>query len=208
MKAILVSTRVDAHPDRRERRDALDQQLCRFVVACGFLPVLVPNVPETVDALVTAVRPHAVLLSGGNDLAALGGATPERDATESLLVDAADRLRIPIVGICRGMQFLMHRAGAPLTRVEGHVAARHGIRGLVNRDVNSYHSWAVTACPTGWDRAAVADDGSIELAACAARKQWGLMWHPERESPMQVEDVALVAGLLAGRGLPVAGGVS
>ena len=35
--------RIDEYPDREERRDAVDQNLIRFIFDAGFLPVLVPN---------------------------------------------------------------------------------------------------------------------------------------------------------------------
>ena len=47
-----------------------------------------------------------MVLTGGNDLAALGGDAPERDATENALLDAAESRRLPVIGVCRGMQVI------------------------------------------------------------------------------------------------------
>lgn len=43
MKRVVVSMRIDMYPDREERRDAVDQDLIRFIFDAGFFPVLVPN---------------------------------------------------------------------------------------------------------------------------------------------------------------------
>ena len=191
--------RVDVLPDRGERRDALDQQFGSFLRACGVLPVPAPNDPDAVPALVRALQPGAVVLSGGNDLAALGGNAPERDATEERLVAEAHMRQLPVIGVCRGMQFLVHRSGGSLARGEGHVATRHAVRGAVSRDVNSFHNWTIIGCGSGWQPLATAHDGSIEFAAAPAIRQWGVMWHPEREPTFFADDIALFSALLAGR---------
>ena len=43
MKKIAVTQRVDIYPDRNEIRDAVDQKLIEFIIACGFYPITVPN---------------------------------------------------------------------------------------------------------------------------------------------------------------------
>ncbi len=196
MKAVLVTQRVDIHADRGERRDALDQRFAQFVFACGLLPVLVPNDMNIAQALFDAVRPVGVVLSGGNDLVALGGNAPERDATEDALTQIAKGQCVPVVGVCRGMQLLVHRAGGTLVNNAGHVASRHLVRGEVNREVNSFHGWEVHRCGPGWESLAQADDGSIEMACCAELRQWGVMWHPEREKEFAPEDIALFRKML------------
>ena len=196
MKPVLVTQRVDIYPDRNERRDALDQRFAEFLLACGFLPIPVPNNCELAPPLFAAARPVGVVLSGGNDLAVLGGNAPERDATEAALVELAGAQRVPVIGVCRGMQFLVQRAGGQLARVENHVAQRHAVSGAVNRTVNSFHSWGVRDCGANWESLATADDGSIEFARCAARRQWGLMWHPEREREFCAADVELFREML------------
>lgn len=195
MKRILVTQRVDIISGRGERRDALDQRLPRFLNACGFLSVPVPNDPDQATNLFDSLNPGGIVLSGGNDLAALGGDAPERDATETRLVHLAASRHIPVVGICRGLQFLVQQSGGALRRTDGHVG-RHRIRGRQSRDVNSYHRWAVTRCGSGWDILATADDESIEFAGSPEASQWGIMWHPEREETLSSEDVSLFRDLL------------
>lgn len=196
MKPVLVTQRVDVLADRNERRDALDQQLAVFLAECGCLAVPVPNVPHLAAALFDLVQPAGIVLSGGNDLAALGGNAPERDATEALLVDTAAAHNVPVIGICRGMQFLVHRSGGVLEKVAGHVATRHMLDGKLKREVNSFHNYAVTRCGPDWEPLATAGS-SIEYARCTTRRQTAVMWHPERERTFAAEDIALFREALA-----------
>jgi putative glutamine amidotransferase len=192
VRLVLVSQRVDVLPDRNERRDALDQKLVAFLSQCGLLAVPVPNRPEAVSALVASLPSAAgVVLSGGNDLAAYGGTAPERDETERGLREECLRRKWPMIGICRGLQFLAHEDGGTLARTDGHVAVRHPLIGQTGRTVNSYHGWAVVSCGSDWEVLARAADDSIEWARRRDVPILGIMWHPEREPVFDPEDVRL-----------------
>jgi len=143
MKAVAITQRVSVVSAYGERRDCLDQAWTKFLSACGLLPVLLPNVPEAALALCEAVGIAGLVLTGGNDLAVLGGDAPERDAVENALLDLAEQRGLPVLGVCRGMQVIQQRFAIPLRRVEGHVAQRQLIRIEAEpREVNSYHHFA------------------------------------------------------------------
>ncbi len=200
MKLIAVSQRVTVDPATGERRDALDQNWTRFLQACGFVTLLIPNHPPTIHRLMQLESIAGVLLTGGNDLAAYGGDAPERDQTELLLIDEAQRIGRPVLGVCRGMQLLLSRAGIPLSRLTGHVATRHDLSFPDgSMQVNSYHHWGATATVPGWDVCATAEDGVIEAAIQREHRQAGMMWHPERESPYSPRDIRFVQDFFAGK---------
>ncbi len=192
MKPVAITQRVSVVPAYGERRDCLDQAWTRFLAACGLLPVLIPNVAEAALALCGEAGIAGLVLTGGNDLAVLGGDAPERDAVENALLDLAERRGLPVLGVCRGMQVIQQRFAIPLRRVEGHVAQRQVIQiDGEPREVNSYHRFAAFDSRPPLDVWAVAADGVVKGIRNSAQHITGIMWHPERSAPFSPADVLL-----------------
>jgi gamma-glutamyl-gamma-aminobutyrate hydrolase PuuD len=192
MRMVAITQRVTVIPEYGERRDCLDQAWPRFIAACGLLPLPVPNVIEVALAMCGDSDLAGLVLTGGNDLAPLGGDAPERDATENALLDAAESRGLPVLGVCRGMQLIQQRCAVPLQRVEGHVTRRQVIQ--VNgepMEVNSYHRFGARESRPPLDVWAVAADGVVKAIRHTARPTTGIMWHPERNTPFAADDVAL-----------------
>ncbi|MDX2222365.1 MAG: gamma-glutamyl-gamma-aminobutyrate hydrolase family protein [Rhodospirillaceae bacterium] len=196
MHLVALSQRVDIDERRGERRDALDQRWIGLLAACGALPLPVPNCAESAVALLAHGRPDALILTGGNDLAAYGGNAPERDAAEAAIVAWARTHRVPVLGVCRGMQMLVHLLGGTLRRIGGHAGTRHRVQlAGGTAEVNSYHDWAVDRLPPGCLPRAVAEDGSVEGFQHDRENLTGLMWHPEREPSYAESDLAVIRDL-------------
>jgi N5-(cytidine 5'-diphosphoramidyl)-L-glutamine hydrolase len=192
MKLVGVTQRVSVEPGYGERRDCLDQAWTRFLAGCGLLPVLLPNVAEAALELAEAAEVGGFVLTGGNDLAGLGGDAPERDATENAVLQLAERRGLPVLGVCRGMQMIQQRFSVPLCRVEGHVTPRQEIRIAGRpREVNSYHRFGAFTSRPPLEVWAVAGDGVVKAIRDSTRRITGIMWHPEREAPFSPADVAL-----------------
>jgi N5-(cytidine 5'-diphosphoramidyl)-L-glutamine hydrolase len=192
MKMVAVTQRVSIVPAYGERRDCLDQSWTRFLSACELLPVLLPNVTEAALALCDGAGIAGMVLTGGNDLAVLGGDAPERDAVENALLDLAERRGLPVLGVCRGMQVIQQRFAIRLRRVDGHVAQRQVIQiDGAPREVNSFHQFAAFDSRPPLDVWAVADDGVVKAVRHSARPITGIMWHPERCVPYAPADVNL-----------------
>lgn len=194
MKIVAVSQRVDHYPDRNETRDALDQRLAAFVAICGHVPVPVPNaLGGAIRDWLTVVQPAAVVLSGGNDI----GQCAERDNTEDALLTYAQERHLPVLGICRGMQMMAHWAGTGLHPVHGHVRTRHRLSGEITGEANSYHGFALAACPTGFEVLARSEDGEIEAIRHQSLPWEGWMWHPEREPNFSEHDIQRLKALFS-----------
>jgi gamma-glutamyl-gamma-aminobutyrate hydrolase PuuD len=192
MNKVAITQRVSVVPEYGERRDCLDQAWPRFLAACGLVPLAVPNVIDVATALCAGADVTGLVLTGGNDLAALGGDAPERDAVENTLLDLAERRGLPVLGVCRGMQVIQQRFAIVLCRVEGHVAQRQVIRiDGEPRVVNSYHHFGAFDSRPPLDVWAVAADGIVKAIRHSAQPMTGIMWHPERCAPYSSADIAM-----------------
>lgn len=192
MRKVAVSQRVDDVPDRGERRDALDQRLTLWLMEVKCIPIPVPNLIifgrnrlSDFKNWIEASGVDGVVLSGGNDISSC----PERDATETALLDYARERTLPLLGICRGMQMMAVAAGAELMHVEGHVRVDHNLTGEIMGKANSYHNHSIKTCPDGYRVIAKSEDGGIEAIANNKLPWEGWMWHPEREERFMERDV-------------------
>lgn len=190
MIRVAVTQRVDLIGEHRERRDSLDQRWATFLERCGVLPVLVPNSFGGAEALTLSCA--GLLLTGGNSLVRHGGDAPERDSTETGLLNRFIRNRMPILGVCRGMQLIQERFGVPLRRVPGHVRRSHRIslEGK-SRIVNSYHDWGSSETVEPLEVLCRAKDGVVESLRHRELPVMGIMWHPERSQTFSPHDIRL-----------------
>lgn len=192
MKTVAITQRVSVDPEHGERRDCLDQSWPRFMAACGLLPLALPNVAEVAVAIFERADVAGLVLTGGNDLAALGGDAPERDATENALLDMVAARGLPVFAVCRGMQLLQQRCAIPLRPVAGHVTRRQTIRiDGEPAEVNSYHRYAAVESRPPLEVWATAGDGVVKAVRHTSMPITGIMWHPERNTPFTTADVAL-----------------
>jgi putative glutamine amidotransferase len=205
-----LTQRVEDLPDRGERRDALDQAWTPLLARAGVQAVPIPNRTDDARGFVDDLDLALLILTGGNDLGILPGAVdpaPERDDTERALVEHAIAHGIPVLGVCRGLQFLVAHFGGALHRVEGHVGTPHPIVAtgagrwpLRPGPVSSYHDWAIApeGVPASFDVLACAPDETVEAIADRDRTIVGVMWHPER-APEDDADLELVRALVESR---------
>lgn len=175
-----------------ERRDCADQNIPRFIEACGYLPVPVPNV-SNIAYMVEQLRPDGIVLTGGNSLTKYGGDALERDQVERMLLELALQDDIPVYGFCRGMQVIVDYFGCELEQVQEHVAVRHKVHGKMGTmEVNSFHNQACRRVSDPLEVLAQTEDGVIEAVRHKEKPVLATMWHPERELLFQMEDMRCV----------------
>ena len=197
MKRVLISQRVDVIESYRERRDALDQRWAELLWEAGCIGLPVPNHSPTLKALLKLFPVDGILLTGGNTHVKYGGAAPERDEVEELLISYSIRSNTPLLGVCRGMQSVVLYFGGTLHKVEGHVAVRHDLS--TGRSVNSYHEYTPNILPDELTALAQTEDKKIEYIVHKKLPIAGIMWHPEREPSFVPADIELIQNLFAGR---------
>lgn len=175
-----------------ERRDALAKDWETFFDALGVAWLPLPNIGEQITALAERCRLTGIILSGGEDK----GIHPERDATETALLEWAAEKNIPVAGVCRGLQYMQQWLGGELVRLapEHHVATVHAVRFADGgeRMVNSYHNNGILALAKPLEALAV-DDQDSSVEAARGKNLLGVMWHPERYAAPVAMDIELFA---------------
>lgn len=185
------------------------------VEAAGALPIMLPLTDRAEDIGQMIAMCDGFLFTGGQDvspavygaekLPCCGETCPARDAMEGKLLELALEADKPILGICRGIQFMNAALGGTLyqdlpTQREsavGHAmkppydAAAHSVTilpgtplhdllGCETLGVNSYHHQAVRDLSPQLQTMALSEDGLVEAAYMPGRRfAWAVQWHPE-----------------------------
>lgn len=182
----------------------------------GGRPVLLPPGGDATEADATVAVLDGVVIAGGGDLdPAIYGAAkhprtevtaPDRDVWELAVAEAAIRMNVPLLGICRGMQVLNVACGGTLHQhipdLVGHDAhggtpdgfGMHKVRITSGRTVSdilpgaeyfevpTHHHQAVDRVGDGLTAVGWADDGIIEAVEAISPHEFivGVQWHPEQ----------------------------
>lgn len=200
----------------------LEQAYLHYFKTFGLKLLLIPNGSD-VDYYFKHFPIERVILSGGNDVDPLlyGGKrgesssiAPERDATEKRMVELALQKNMPLLGICRGMQFLNVHFGGKLITLEdvfgegAHPPGMdHSLNIVTDQDVfgskvmvNSFHNQGLTQKELSPQLRmfAVSDEGIVEGFYHPSLPLVGIQWHPERRSPDTAFNEKLIAAFVNG----------
>ena len=222
--------------DRLERWEAIRDTYTGAIRTAGGLPLILPiadDDPEMIEDFLGSV--DGLLFTGGEDVAPAYYREPfdercqepdgERDLFEIHLARAAMARRVPILGICRGLQVLNVAAGGTLyqdlacrpgTR-DYHAASGadrqrtihavrlvagtqlHGIMGVTESQVTSTHHQLVKDLAPGFRVGAESvEDGIVEgIEGPGPAFLVAVQWHPERLYKEHAEHLALFQSLVA-----------
>jgi putative glutamine amidotransferase len=200
------------------RRFYLGRDYCEAIEASGGLPVHIPLIPdrEFIEGVVSGL--DGILLPGcdtdvdpayyGEDPhPRLGTVIPEKDETDLFVLAEAERLNLPVLAICYGIQVLnVSRGGSLIQDIEAQVenSLQHRQGQPVDRNshsirvetdsllfdlakaeadvrVNSHHHQAIRKTGETLRAIAWANDGVIEGIQDTRPERFvlGVQWHPE-----------------------------
>ena len=209
--------------------DLLPASYAQSVTAAGGVPVLIPPVESADAARAVIARLDGLIIAGGADLnpnlyrqpadASVTAWYDDRDASEGWLLDAAADRKLPLLGICRGMQLMAVRAGGSLiqhvpdvvghdrhsgsasgfSQIEVSILPGHRISELVAPTITvpCHHHQSVASHP-GYLATAYSGDGILEaMEAPSDRFEVAVQWHPETGADKALFD-ALVSAVGTG----------
>ena len=203
MIKVAVTQRVEEVKSYKERRDCIDQRWASLLESFGIEILPVPNSLSDITNWISGQNINGLILTGGNDLSHLPDASNlavERDVTESLLLDFAKKNNIPVLGVCRGMQMMNFWLGGKMELVDGHIATEHVVSALPdnlwfdhNFVVNSFHGWGFKPEQLAPELVPLvcAGDGTVEAFKHISLPWFGIMWHPERDVSISLQDEKL-----------------
>jgi len=182
--------------DQNRELDALDHNYTKYLEKFKLELIPVSNIRNNQD-FYHSLPIERIILSGGEDI----GESKQRDETERRLLDFAINRKIPVLGICRGMQFINFYFGGGLIKSIkneigtniNHVAANHLVEITNNKlaeilgneiYVNSYHNQGINSVnlASGLKDFAQTKEGVIEGIYHPNLPIAGIQWHPEREN--------------------------
>ncbi len=201
--------RVVENAGYHEWRDAVSHDWIVFLTAVGIEPILVPNMLPEPERFLASMAPRGMILIGGDDpdpaLACMAqsprpdGGDPrvQRDWTEARMLAHALTHRLPVLGVCRGLETInLFFGGAVRPDIESltgekHVAQCHEVRlsgpwlgresGTAIR-VNSFHRQGVRGddLAPGLSCLASTESGVVEGLVHRELPIAAVQWHPER----------------------------
>ena len=173
-----------------ELRDTIDVRWYEFFNLCNLKLALIPNNYEICESEITDLQ--GIVLSGGEDINQITEKSSIRDKVEKHLIQRGIECKIPIIGVCRGMQIIQNFFGINLFKIDGHIKVRHELKyegETIN--VNSFHNYGTKENNKHFNIDAKASDGVIKAISHIKYPIKGIMWHPEREKKFSDNDILL-----------------
>ena len=205
MKRIGLTPRLIENDSYFEIRECWDINWSRFVTELGYTPILI-SVNYSKSQL-KELGLSCIIFTGGNDLSIIdkNNLSIMRDKFEEEVLEFTLESDTPLIGVCRGMQFIGSKLGSKLEKVSGHVSPAQEL--VINQDhplsnclksntYNSYHNYGIMHLGENWNVLAKASDGVLKAATHKSYKILCHMWHPQREEPFDRNHIELYKSFL------------
>jgi len=181
-----ITMRVTSAQGYNELRDTIAQDWPKYM--SYLFPhanyFFIPNIEESAIDYCKKKNINLLIISGGDNI----GLFEKRDKTELILLEFMINSKLPVIGICRGMQLIHHYFGGIIKDgnkdfVKEHRATEHKV--VIKKEiiiVNSYHNCRIKESTLHSNLSILArniNDNSIE--AFIGENLLGIMWHPERD---------------------------
>lgn len=195
-------------PEYNTWGDFLFKEYSGFFKDLGIKVVYVPNGISGPDLYIKELSLDGLILSGGNDVIVDRAESEKyklsamRNLQEKKMLNLAIKMKIPVLGICRGMQFINYYFGGAITKDVGavtgspssHAKTVHPVNiedarlvSLLKKKttkVNSYHRQGLfgdQVSPHLRIAARSSADDVIEALYHPSLPIMGMQWHPERK---------------------------
>ena len=219
---IAITMRVVQAEGYNEPRDAISHDWIAWLGQAGLTPIPLSNKIQDAAVWLRDLAINAVILSNGNDVSAFAGEEFSsksvdigRDAFERKLLQHCIERNVPVLGVCRGMQFINAFYGGGIERdVKSRAGMSHagtlhdmeithpvlqGWAGARRVSVNSFHNHGVLQNMLAEELTTLAAAGDVvEALIHRTDPVLGIQWHPERTGGCETLDKAIVQSMLNG----------
>ena len=197
---VALTTRLvsESYPTGFEWRDAIAHDWFEYLEKQNIAFVLIPNIGAQAVQYLEGV--NGLILTGGGEITERPESEwkelPEfkRDVTEFSLLRAAISRKLPILGVCRGMQQIHRYFGGRIEQITphaSHIGKEHELvfstqlkflsHPLKQISVNSFHDCKIAEVMKTFHTAAQSAEGTVEAIEHCSENCIGIMWHPERK---------------------------
>ena len=170
--------------------DYLDHYWIEYFEKKKYSFQLIPNsLPNSMNLIDDIKKTDLIILPGGNDIFGKDPLFKTRLMIEKNLLNLSIKKKIPLFGVCRGMQVINMYFGGNMKKIKGHMNTKHPVSikkrlfGKSRIIVNSFHNYGIPPKKISKKLEILATDkkGNIEMFKHKKFKILGAMWHPERE---------------------------
>lgn len=185
-QTIIISLGIEFLKKRKEYREYVDPELIKLINLSGYNVYLLNNFykgdsrlnnERYINDIIKKLNVCGIILSGGADY----GIYKYRDRTEFYLINLSIKKKIPLLGICRGLQMINFFFRGKQKKIKNHVRKINKIN--IDKkclDIKCFHINSISKIGNDLEILSKSKDNCIEAIKHKKYCIYGWMWHPER----------------------------